>query len=159
MEAFLENPVDKDGRGVAEIALDYAPELIGEEALRFIRESKDEPFFLYYALNIPHANNEGGRYDRGMEVPDLGVFEGEPWPLAEKGFAAMIQRVDGDVARIFELLSELNIAENTIVIFSSDNGPHQEGGHHADFFDSNGEKRGIKRALYEGGVRVPFIVH
>ncbi len=84
-------------------------------------------------------------------MPDLGVFEGEPWPLAEKGFAAMMQRIDGDVARIFELLSELNIAENTIVIFSSDNGPQQEGGHHADFFDSNGEKRSINRALYERG--------
>lgn len=159
MEAYRENPADKDGRGVAEVAVDYAPELIGKEAFRFIRENKDNPFFLYYALNIPHANNEGGRHGRGMEVPSLGDFEDKSWPLAEKGFASMMKRIDDDVAHIFELLSELEIAENTIVIFSSDNGPHQEGGHHADFFDSNGEKRGIKRALYEGGVRVPFIVH
>ncbi len=159
MEAFRESIPGKEGRGVAEVAVEYAPELIAQEAFRFIRESKDEPFFLYYALNIPHANNEGGRYGRGMEVPSLGAFENEPWPLAEKGFAAMMSRIDGDVAKIFALLEELEIAENTMVLFSSDNGPHQEGGHHADFFDSNGAMRGTKRDLYEGGVRVPFIVH
>lgn len=158
MDAFKNPPVERDGIGVAEVAVDYAPELITQDALRFIRESKDNPFFLYYALNIPHANNEGGRYDRGMEVPDLGEFVDEPWPLAEKGFATMIKRIDDDVAKLLDLLQELGIDDNTIVLFSSDNGPHQEGNHRMEFFDSNGEKRGMKRDLYEGGVRVPLIV-
>lgn len=158
MVAFKNPPVEREGVGVAEVAVDYAPELITQDALRFIRESKDDPFFLYYALNIPHANNEGGRYDRGMEVPDQGEFSDKPWPLAEKGFATMIKRIDDDIAKILELLKNLGIDDNTIVLFSSDNGPHQEGNHHMEFFDSNGEKRGMKRDLYEGGVRVPLIV-
>lgn len=159
MEAFRKPPEGRDGVGVAEVAIDYAPAFIVDKAIEFIRESADGPFFLYYALNIPHANNEGGRYDRGMEINDLGDFHDEPWPLAEKGFAAMIKRIDDDVDRIFAALDELGIADNTLVMFSSDNGPHQEGKHQVDFFDSNGIRRGMKRDLYEGGVRVPFIAH
>jgi len=159
MEAFREPPEGRDGVGVAEVAIDYAPAFIADKAIDFIRESADGPFFLYYALNIPYANNEGGRYDRGMEIDDLGEFEDKPWPLAEKGFAAMIKRIDDDVARIFGTLAELGLADNTLVMFSSDNGPHQEGRHQVDFFDSNGIRRGMKRDLYEGGVRVPFIAH
>lgn len=157
MDAFKNPPVEREGVGVAEVAVDYAPELITQDALRFIRENKENPFFLYYALNIPHANNEGGKYDRGMEVPDHGEFYDKPWPLAEKGFATMIKRIDDDVGKIFTLLENLEIDDNTIVFFSSDNGPHQEGRHSMEFFDSNGEKRGMKRDLYEGGVRVPLI--
>ncbi len=159
MEAFRAPPEGRDGVGVAEVAVDYAPAFIADKAVEFIRESAEGPFFLYYALNIPHANNEGGRYDRGMEIDHLGEFADKPWPLAEKGFAAMMKRIDDDVARIFETLDDLGVAENTLVMFSSDNGPHQEGGHQVDFFDSNGLRRGMKRDLYEGGVRVPFIAH
>ncbi len=158
MEAFKNAPQEREGVGVAEVAIDYAPELITQDALRFIRESRNEPFFLYYALNIPHANNEGGKYDRGMEVPDHGEFESMPWPKAEKGFAAMMQRIDDDMAKVLELLEELGIDDRTMVLFSSDNGPHQEGRHHMEFFNSNGEMRGMKRDLYEGGVRVPLLV-
>lgn len=158
LEAFRNPPSERDGIGVAAVAVDYAPELITQDALKFIRESKDDPFFLYYALNIPHANNEGGKYNRGMEVPDHGEFSKKPWPLAEKGFATMIKRIDDDVSRILDLLEELEIDDNTMVLFSSDNGPHEEGRHRMEFFNSNGEKRGMKRDLYEGGVRVPLIV-
>ena len=159
MEAFRVAPEGRDGVGVAEVAVDYAPAFIADKAIDFIRESAEGPFFLYYALNIPHANNEGGRYDRGMEIDDLGEFEDKTWPLAEKGFAAMMKRIDDDVARIFATLAELGIDDNTLMMFSSDNGPHQEGRHKVDFFDSNGIRRGMKRDLYEGGVRVPFIAH
>ncbi len=69
----------------------------------------------------------------------------------------MISRLDGDVGRIIALLKELGIEKNTLVLFTSDNGPHQEGGHKMEFFNSNGELRGYKRDLYEGGVRVPMI--
>ncbi len=158
IEAFRENPPDKEGRGVAVEKIEYAPELITQDALRFIRENHEDPFFLYFALNIPHANNEGGRYERGMEVPEHGEFTSKPWPRPEKGFATMIKRIDDDVGRILSLLQTLEIDDNTLIFFSSDNGPHQEGGHRMEFFDSNGDRRGMKRELYEGGLRVPLIV-
>jgi arylsulfatase A-like enzyme len=151
----------REGAGVAEVAVDYAPAMIADAMLAFIRENHHQPFFVYYALNIPHANNEGGgepRIDRnGLRVPDWGRFADKPWPIQEKGFARMIQRIDGDVGRILALLRELKIDDNTLVMFSSDNGPHQEGGHKVDFFDSNGPLRGHKRDLYEGGIRAPMI--
>ena len=125
------------------------------DALKFIRDHHRQPFFLYYALNIPHANNEAGK--AGMEVHDLGEFAAKNWPAPEKGFAKMIQNIDRDTGRIIDLLRELNIADNTLVIFTSDNGPHQEGGHLADYFNSNGKLRGMKRDLTEGGIRVPTI--
>ena len=92
-----------------------------------------------------------------MEVHDLGEFANKDWPAPEKGFAKMIQNIDRDTGRIIDLLRELKIADNTLVIFTSDNGPHQEGGHKADYFDSNGPLRGMKQDLTEGGLRVPTI--
>ncbi len=151
----------REGAGVAEVAVDYAPELIAKGTLDFIRRHREGPFFLYYALNIPHANNEAGGEKRigrnGMRVPDLGEFANKNWPIQEKGFARMIQQIDDDVGNILGLLKELKIDKNTLVIFSSDNGPHQEGGHKVDHFDSNGALRGTKRDLYEGGIREPMI--
>lgn len=151
----------RKGGGVAEIAVDYAPQLIFEQALAFVRENRNRPFFLFYAPNIPHANNEGGREPRigrnGMRVPNLGAFEKQNWPLPEKGFARMIQMIDDQVGELLALLKDLNIDEQTAVFFSSDNGPHQEGGHRMLFFDSNGPLKGMKRDLYEGGLRVPLI--
>lgn len=144
-----------DGRGVATKKTDYAPDLITEEALGFIERNQERPFFLYYALNVPHANNEGGR--AGMEVPDHGPFADKDWPEPERGFAAMIRNIDRDVGRVLSKLKELGLDGKTLVIFTSDNGPHQEGGHMMPFFDSNGPLRGKKRDLYEGGIRVPMI--
>jgi arylsulfatase A-like enzyme len=143
------------GRGVAIKKVEYAPDLYIEDSLRFIKKNKDKPFFLYFAMNVPHANNEGG--NKGMEVPDLGEFKDKDWPEPEKGFAAMIKNIDRDTGRILDLLKELKIDKDTLVIFTSDNGPHNEGGHKADYFDSNGKLRGVKRDLTEGGIRVPTI--
>jgi len=154
-EQWQDPKLPQGGRGVAEKQVEYAPDLFIEDTLRFIRENKEKPFFVYFAMNVPHANNEAGK--RGMEVPDLGKFASKDWPEPEKGFAAMIRNIDRDTGGIVDLLEELDLAENTLVIFTSDNGPHQEGGHKADFFDSNGPYRGIKRDLYEGGIRVPTI--
>lgn len=150
----------REGAGVARIKKDYAPYLIADEAIKFIRNNKNHPFFLYFAMNVPHANNEGGSDKEqldGMEVPDHGEFAVKDWPNPEKGFATMLRNIDRDVGRVLDTLRELGIARNTLVIFSSDNGPHAEGRHQMEFFNSNGKLRGMKRDLYEGGVRVPTI--
>jgi arylsulfatase A-like enzyme len=137
---------------------EYSHDLIVGRALEFVRNSKDQPFFLYLALTIPHANNEAGRFlGDGMEVPDYAPYDTENWPTTEKGFAAMVTRMDRDIGRLMALLKELGQDDNTIVMFSSDNGPHREGGHDPEFFGSRGGLRGIKRDLYEGGIRVPAI--
>ncbi len=141
--------------GVSTNKLDYSHDLIAAEALKFIEKNKDNPFFLYLSMTIPHANNEAG--GKGMEVPDHGIYKDKDWPEPQKGHAAMITRMDGDIGRVFDLLKELGIDDNTLVIFTSDNGPHREGGNKSDFNDSNGPLRGIKRDLYEGGIRVPTI--
>jgi arylsulfatase A-like enzyme len=146
---------NSDGRGVATTRIDYAPQLLADDAIAFVRSHRDRPFFLYWAMNVPHANNEAR--NEGMEVPDLYEFTDRDWPAPEKGFAAMIRNIDQDVGRMLETLKAAGLEENTLVVFTSDNGPHQEGGHKADFFDSNGILRGQKRDLYEGGIRVPTI--
>ena len=160
MEDFKKTETEeKKGRGVSKEKIDYAPDLIREKMFEFIDKNHQKPFFLLYTPNTPHANNEGGRgkYNRGMEVPNFGPFKDKEWPPTEKGFAKMIFDLDQDVKNIRKKLNKLKIAEKTLIIFTSDNGPHNEGGHQMTYFDSNGEKRGLKRDLYEGGVRVPMI--
>jgi len=143
--------------GRAREPLDYAPDLFTAEALEFI-DGRKEPFFLFLSYTIPHANNEAGRFGaHGMEVPHLGPYARADWPEPEKAKAAMISRMDGDIGRLRDHLRRRGIEGNTLVIFTSDNGPHREGRVDPAFFDSNGPLRGIKRDLYEGGLRVPFI--
>jgi uncharacterized sulfatase len=93
----------------------------------------------------------------GAEVPDYGIYADKDWSKQDKGQAAMITRMDKDVGRLMDLLGELEIDKNTLVMFSSDNGPHNEAGHNPDTFDPGGPLRGMKRDLYEGGIRVPTI--
>ena len=155
----LPNIVPKEGQygqGVATKQVMYSHDLMAEEALQFIDKHKSKPFFLYLALTIPHANNEAGK--KGMEVPDFGDYANKDWPEPQKGHAAMISRMDRDIGRLLERLKKHGIDDRTAVFFTSDNGPHREGGNNPDFFDSNGKLRGIKRDLYEGGIRVPMIV-
>lgn len=137
----------------------YSHDVMTDEALDFVRRQAGHPFLLHMHMTLPHANNEGGRVNGdGMEVPDYGSYQERTWPTPEKGQAAMIARLDRDVGRLMSLLSELGIDRETLVIFTSDNGPHSEGEHNHTFFDSNGPLRGFKRDLYEGGIRVPTIV-
>jgi len=155
----LRNVVPKEGRfgqGVATEQVDYSHDLIMTDALGWLEEVHKRPFFLFLSATIPHANNEAGR--KGMEVPELGDYAKTDWPEIQKATAAMIGRLDRDVGRLMATLKSLGVDRNTVVFFTSDNGPHREGGNNPDFFDSNGKLRGIKRDLYEGGIRVPTIV-
>lgn len=156
---FPENVQSETDKGVATKRETYSHDLFAQEALDFVEKHHEEPFFLYLALTTPHANNEGGRATgNGMEVPDYGIYADKDWPDPQKGHAAMITRMDHDVGRLLDRLQELGIDEDTIVFFTSDNGPHREGGADPEFFDSNGPLKGIKRDLYDGGIRVPMIV-
>src|SRR5690606_38953274 len=133
------------------IALDgktWSHDLLTADALDWIREQKDRPFFLYLPYTIPH-----GKY----QVPDTSSydglsFNGKPLTDDQKACAAMISRMDADVGRLLDLLGELHIDDKTIVFFTSDHGAAR------DFFDSSGHLRGIKRSMYEGGLRVPMVV-
>lgn len=148
-----------NGRGrVASKRVTYSHDVMTDHMLDFVRKNHGKPFLLHVHWTIPHANNEGGRVlNDGMEVPDYGIYEDRDWPNVEKGQAAMITRMDSDVGRLISLLKELRIDRTTLVIFTSDNGPHSEGGHKHEYFDANGPLRGFKRDLYEGGIRAPTI--
>lgn len=168
MEAHNYYPPRLHDNGV-QIDLDgktYSHDLIVNKALEFIRENKDKPFFCYMPVTIPHA---------AMQVPEPYMT---PWrkkfPEFEKilgrytyktvvknpvaAFPAMVTRLDDTVGQVLDLLKELGLEEDTIVIFTSDNGPHHEGGHRPDFFNSSGAVRGLKRDLYDGGIREPFVI-
>ncbi len=161
-------------RNEAEIAIEgndpdkqigtHAQTLFTEEALKYIRTSAEKPFFLYLTYTVPHA--ELSAPDDEMESFADGCF-GEETPFIKDhynaqarprtAFAAMMTMLDRDVGRVLDLLDELKLSENTLVLFTSDNGPHREGGADPEYFNSNGPLRGIKRDVYDGGIRVPFI--
>jgi len=148
-----EGPV---GQGIASARVDFSHDLMAEEALKFIDREKANPFFLYLAFTLPHANNEAKQ--NGMEVPDLGEYKDLDWPENQKRHAAMISRLDRDIGRVMERLKQHGLDQNTLVFFTSDNGPHREGGNDPEFNHSSGALRGIKRSMYEGGIRIPLIV-
>ena len=151
----------------------YSADLIQQEALRFIEQNKDKPFFLFYPTTIPHAElfakEEYMKMFRGKFEPEKsfkGTDDGPDYrlgpygsqPEAHAAFAAMITQLDNYVGEIVAVLEDLSLEKNTIVIFASDNGPHLEGGADPDYFNSNGPLKGYKRDLYEGGIRTPMIV-
>lgn len=139
---------------------DYAEERITEDALRYIKENRKHPFFLYLAYTAPHAalqvpEEELKPYSHFEETPHTGDYLPHPKPRAAR--AGMISHLDRSVGRVMELLKKLDIDSDTLIIFSSDNGPSWEGGADLTFFDSNGQYRGFKRDLYDGGIRMPTI--
>ncbi len=151
-------PVGDDGAGYADDGVLYADDLFANEALRFVSNHQDRPFFLYWSPVTPHANNERYRaLKNGAHVPDFGPYANEPWPDQDKGHAAMVTRLDAAVGRLLDHLRLLGLDDDTLVIFTSDNGPHDESGHDLSRFEPSGPFRGIKRSLTEGGIRVPAI--
>lgn len=145
---------------------DYAPDLINEQAMSFIRENKDRPFFLYYAATAPHLalqvpedslKEYAGTFDEKPYEGDRGYL---PHRQPRAAYAAMVTRMDRDIGKLLELLKNLKLDENTIVVFTSDNGPlyDQLGGTDTDFFNSAAGLRGRKGSYYEGGFREPCIV-
>lgn len=156
----------------------YAPNDIHKQALKFIEGNKDKPFFMYYPQIMPHAEliipegelmekyrgrfietpfvNDRAGADYGDEHFNVKHYSSQPEPRAT--YAAMVSLLDRQVGEVLSKLKELGIEDNTIVIFTSDNGPHTEGGADPAFFNSAGGLRGVKRDLYEGGIRVPMIV-
>lgn len=147
---------DKEGAGVATRRVEYSHDSFAQEALGFVQRNHAHRFFLYLAFTLPHANNEAKT--EGMEIPSDAPYSAEPWPQAQKNKAAMITRLDADVGKLLQKLKALGVDRDTIVFFSSDNGPHKEGGNDPQFSESSGPLRGIKRDMYEGGIRVPMIV-
>ncbi len=139
----------------SEEQVDYSHDLFVEEALGFLKKEREAPFFLYLALTIPHDNGEAPEGFR-MEVPELSPYENQTWSRETKAYAAMITRMDKGIGQILAQLKEQGLDNNTLVVFTSDNGP-MPSEEFTEFFDSNGPLKGGKRDLYEGGIRIPFI--
>lgn len=149
---------------------DYAAELIHKRGKDFIRENAGKPFFAMLTYTLPHAElihpyDSLWQYyrEKFKDIPEDykkwntdGDYCTVEHPLT--AFASMVSQLDIYVGEVMDLVEDLGIADNTVIIFSSDNGPHNEGGANPEFFDSNSIYRGTKRDLYEGGIRVPFIV-
>ncbi|WP_439489844.1 arylsulfatase [Algoriphagus sp.] len=167
--------VDLEGNDWTEKKV-YAPDVIQQETISFIEKNKENPFFLFMPIIMPHAElaaPDDGIFQKyrakfGDEIaypagngteygPDirLPAYQSQPYPHAT--FAVMVERIDTYVGEVVKKLEELGLAENTLIIFASDNGAHKEGGADPEFFNSNGPFRGFKRDLYEGGVRTPMI--
>ncbi len=152
-EYLDDNETRLELRGNSESREHYSHDLMTERALRFIQESKNGPFFLYGAYTLPHLSALEEDAD-GYAVPSTEPYTNRDWNEKAKKYAAMVHMLDRDVGRIVECVDRLGLRENTLIIFTSDNGGHDsvwEG------FDTNGQFRGYKRDLTEGGIRVPFI--
>jgi len=156
----IESPVSFDQFA----AKTYAPDRILEEAVNFIDTHSEEPFFLYFASTIPHValqipDKELDAYPKDWDSePYLGNKGYLPHPRPRAAYAAMITRFDAEVGALFEALVRNGVAENTMVIVTSDNGPSWVGGVDLEFFKSSGGLRGRKAQLFEGGIRVPTVV-
>jgi arylsulfatase A-like enzyme len=147
----------------------YSADLIHQEALRWLdRQTTDRPFYGFFTYTLPHAELAQPN-DSILKFYKKKFFHDKTWGGNEPSrynavahthaeFAAMITRLDAYVGEIMAKLKERGLDDNTIVIFSSDNGPHEEGGADPEFFGRDGKLRGLKRQCYEGGIRIPFIV-
>lgn len=145
----------------------YLPDVIQKYAIDFINDAakSHKPFFAYLTYTLPHAelnlpHDAIYEYYNGKVIPKPSNGNGyPPTPDAHKSFAAMVTKLDSYIGEVVKLVNDLGIQNNTIIIFTSDNGPHLEGGADPDYFNSNGPLRGYKRDLYEGGIREPMVLY
>ena len=128
---------------------EYSHDLFTEKAISFIKKNENNPFFLYLAYTIPHLR---------LQVPDLAQYENKKWPLNMKIQAAMISRMSRDIGVIVDLIKKLGLEKNTLIMFNSDNGAHGKAGT-LDFFKPSGNLKGIKRTMYQGGLRSPMVAY
>lgn len=126
-------------------------ELRTEKAIDFVSKNKQNQFFLFMSYKIPHTPEN--------DIYDNEIYKDKGWPEVERQHAGRITLLDSYIKELFNYVKKLGLLENTIFIFTSDNGPHNEGGHKYNFFNSNGNLRGFKRDLYEGGIKVPMITY
>ncbi|QGJ69147.1 N-acetylgalactosamine 6-sulfate sulfatase [Planctomycetales bacterium 10988] len=154
---FPEYLDDNEGRlsltGNTETRHAYSHHLMADRALEFVRQHHDRPFFFYTAFTLPHFSAPEEDPAR-LAIPSTEPYSENNWTPAEKKYAAMVTLLDQDVGRLMTLCDNLGIRDNTLFIFTSDNGPW---GAAPKKFQSAGPLRGAKRDLYEGGIRVPFI--
>lgn len=149
----------------------YTHNLIMDQAFSFVRSHQQEPFFLYLPITLVHAELLLPEKEMKpfLKADGSSIYPEKPFYQQPNGtyhtqlkphaaFAAMVTKMDQDMGRLFDLLKELGLDDNTYVFFTSDNGPHKEGGADPVFFNSSGPLQGVKRDLYEGGIRVPMIV-
>ena len=138
---------DLAGNDGKTVGATYAQNLIADETLRLVKSVSDKPFFLFYAITLPHGRHE---------IDDFGIYAEKPWTMQQKAYAAQITRLDNDLGRLTSLLTELGIEKNTLVMFSGDNGSSfSEKSEIGRLFDQTmgGQLRGFKRSMYEGGLR------
>ncbi len=171
---FTDHLFEVKNRQLTKVDIDsntYVPDLVLDHALSFIKDNKEKPFFLYFSTTLPHAElrvpdsmmtkfrNADGSSKLGPERPfykDGTSYHTQLQPHA--AFAAMLGRLDSDVGKVIRQVEALGLENDTYIFFTSDNGPHEEGGGDPAYFKSSGPLRGVKRDLYEGGIRVPLIV-
>lgn len=151
----------------------YSADLIHREAMDFLRSNGNKPFFAFLSYTLPHAelvvphDYTYAQYCKEIPMEDetpylapetktAGRYRSSERPLAS--YAAMVTRLDNYVGEVMDMLDSLGIADRTLLVFSSDHGPHSEGGANPEYFKSYGSLRGIKRDLYEGGLRIPMIM-
>ncbi|MEO8028849.1 MAG: arylsulfatase, partial [Bryobacteraceae bacterium] len=135
----------------------YMPDLCTDRAVEFVEKNRHNPFFLYLPYTLPHWSDFPPNSVMSQDVPSDAPYSKEAWPEVERKYAAMVTRLDGYVGRLLDTVKKQGLDSNTLVIFTSDNGPSAEALHRPAFFKSGGPYRGVKRELYEGGIRVPMI--
>jgi len=146
-ELFTKYLYENDKRIDFEKAI-YGPDFIVKQLLQWIRQHKDEPFFVFHSTTLPHGP---------LDIDDLGIYKDKDWTKDQKTYAAMVTRLDTHVGMIMSLLKELKLDDHTIIFFAGDNGVSQPPAV-ADLFNSGAGYRGMKRSMYEGGLRNAFMV-
>ncbi len=135
----------------------YAPLLVADRAERFIREQRSSPFFLSFHPTLVHSSDFPLQTPQALDIQIDSAYAERAWPEVEKRYASMVKLLDDQVGRLLGALKAAGAAGNTLVLFSSDNGPSAENLHRPDFFGSVASLRGTKRQLYEGGIRTPLL--